>query len=86
MILDKKIIKKANEIASKYTTGYINIRDINMFFEELENIGITTELIINGGYRIDYYYNNILVDNSIMIFKKYESENSLKNEYTIYFT
>lgn len=86
MIIDKKTINKLNEIASKYTTGYINVRDIQVFFAEIKNLGFTIDMIMNNNYKLDYYYNNELVENSLMIFKKYESENSLRNEYTIYFT
>lgn len=80
---DKKIL---NKIASKYCKGYIEMTEIQKFYNEIDSLGVTTGMLSFGQRSCEYYVDGKEVENSQFVFSIYRPEHSSKVEFTIYFS
>jgi len=86
MKASKTLIKQANKIASKYCQTFIPMIRIQDFYNELENIGITTGLLHSGDRSCEWYFMGEEIENSKYVYSIYKSENTNNIEFTIYFS
>ena len=87
MKVNKKLRAEANAITRKYSK-WIEPRESQNMYSELNEIGITTGLIYNNWHSCEWYYNREKIENSLFVLQKYSdySVSETKNEYNIYFS
>lgn len=94
MYADKVLKAAVNRIAQKHS-GYRLPSEVVKFYDELEEIGVTTDLIMNrrdfyeaGTWTGDcpWYYHGVEVEESLFVMSVYEGGNSDKNDYNFYFS
>ena len=83
----RKAKTKANAIAAKYSR-WLKPAQIQNFYAELNEIGVSTGMLCNGATSCEWYFNDEEVENSSFVFSRYSDPNDpeLKYEYTIYFS
>lgn len=83
----RKTIQQANQIAAKYSK-WIEPKELQNMYQELESIGITTGLIYNDNKSCEWYLNGEEVENSLYVYMTFSDSNvsEHKKEYTIYFS
>lgn len=83
----RKIISQANQIAAKYSK-WIEPKELQQMYKELEAIGVTTGLVHNDNKSCEWYLNGEEVENSLFVYITFSDSNvsEHKKEYTIYFS
>lgn len=85
MKANKRLLKKVNSIASKYSK-WLFPSELQAMYEELNAIGVSVDIITSDSDRCAWYYKGEEVENSYFIYQVYEGLLSFKNEYNIYFS
>ena len=79
--------KKLNKIATKYSK-WLYPNEIKYFYDEIAELGVEVPMwsAWDEGRGHRYYIDGEEVENSLLVFSKYEGTNSPCDEYNIYFS
>jgi len=82
---NRNVIRQANKITQNYSKGYIEPKELQHMYSELESIGISVGLISNSNKTCEWYIDGVEVENSKFVYQVHKGTGT-KNEYNIYFS